>query len=369
MPTTPPGALRILLQLPNWLGDVIMTTPLLAFLSDALSTGEPAGQAELHLAVRPAWAPLFAADPRVTSVLPVERRGRHAGAVGIWRQGRDWRRGGFDAVLLGPPSLRAGLVAAVSGISCRAGHAGDGRDWLLRPAVPRGPRGSRHFGYEMLELGLALLAELSVPAPPLAQTGLPHPSLPGCDGIRPATSAGGGEPLLVVAPGTTYGQAKTWPPARVGEFIEMAGARMRARIVLLGDRQTADFVGALRRESPLVWGESLAEPSQVVDLTGRTDLTQVVAVLKAAAAFVGNDSGLMHLAGALGVPTVGIFGSSNPEWTHPLGPRTAAVVAAGFDCRPCYRKTCNQPEFCLETISAGAVLDRVQSLLGIDGGH
>ena len=71
----------------------------------------------------------------------------------------------------------------------------------------------------------------------------------------------------------------------------------------------------------------------------------------------------MHLAAALGVATVGIFGSSNPDWTAPLGPRTAFITAAGFDCRPCYRKTCNQPEFCLDRIGAEDVYELAQTLL------
>ena len=104
-----------------------------------------------------------------------------------------------------------------------------------------------------------------------------------------------------------------------------------------------------------------------MDLTGRTDLVEAVAVLKSSSAFIGNDSGLMHLAAALGKPTVGIFGSSNPDWTAPVGPRTRAIIPHGFACRPCYLKKCNQPVFCLETVEAGAVLTAVEEMIRPNG--
>ncbi len=355
---------QVLLLLPNWLGDVIMSTPLISFLTQAFTEIPAADRPTLHLAVRRRWAPLFAADPRARIALNLERTGRHRGLTGIWRQAAEMKHGQFDAVLLGPPSLRAGLAAALSGIPIRLGHATDGRGLLLKPGLARGPRGSRHYSFEMLDLGLALLEILEIPAPPLPAEGLPLAELPGC--VTPVSSrhpTAGPGPLWVVAPGTTYGEAKTWPLDRMREFVELAGGEAGARVVLLGDGTTADFVGAMRQTSRLKWSHDLATPGEVVDLTGRTDLAQVVEVMQGASAFVGNDSGLMHLAGALGLPTVGIFGSSNPDWTHPLGEHTTAVVASGFSCRPCYRKTCNQSRFCLEEVTAAAVLSRVQKLV------
>ena len=354
---------RILLHLPNWLGDVIMTTPLIEFLLGAFSAQPVGSRPELALAVRPAWSPLFAGDARLAGLVPVDRRGRHGGPAGIPRLAADFRRGRYDAVVLGPPSLRAGLTARLAGIPLRIGHATDGRGPLLNAAVPRGVRGSRHYAWEMLELGLVLLDRLGLAAPLLPTGGLPSPALPGCASLSRQPFGGGGRPLWAVAPGTTYGEAKTWPLERMREFVAAAVAVDGARVVLLGDAQAAVFAAGLRQDSILSWGEDPGRDTDIIDLTGRTDLPAVVRVLKAAAGFVGNDSGLMHLAGALGVPTVGIFGSSNPDWTHPLGARTAAVTAAGFPCRPCYRRTCNQAQFCLETVAAAAVAAQLRSLL------
>jgi heptosyltransferase-2 len=120
----------------------------------------------------------------------------------------------------------------------------------------------------------------------------------------------------------------------------------------------------MRERFAAVWSEDPQDRGALLDLTGRTDLARAVAVLKASAAFIGNDSGLMHLAAALGRPTIGVFGSSNPDWTAPRGPKTRAVVPEGFSCRPCYRKTCNQPEFCLDTVTGEHVFAAVSELVG-----
>ncbi len=357
---TPP---RVLVQMPNWLGDVIMTTPLISFLDAAFKTLPEKERPELHLAVRGPWSALFADDPRVSDMLIIDRDGLHAGVAGIWRQAKLMSEKRYAAVVECPPSLRAGLAAALARIPVRIGHATDGRGLLLSPGLARGPRGSRHYSFEMLELGLALLESLQIEAPELPAVGLPLPALHLVEGGSAREDEAGTAPLWIIAPGTTYGEAKTWPRQRLGEFVEKAVEQEGVRVVLLGDAQTADFVAAMRSESRLSWTNTLRDKGQVVDLTGQTNLQDVVQIMREASAFVGNDSGLMHLAGAVGLPAVGIFGSSNPDWTHPLGRRTAAVVADGFECRPCYRKTCNQSRFCLAEIPADLVLDRMRTLL------
>jgi heptosyltransferase-2 len=324
---------RILVQAPNWLGDVVMTTPLL----DHLHRSSLDPPLEIHLGVRRAWAPLFRGDPRLAGLVVHERQGRHAGLGGIWRQAREVKRGGFDAVLLGPPSLRSALVALLAGIPRRIGQRGDGRDLLLTSALRRPARGSVPYPVEMLALAGPLGLSPDGVAPP-------EPSLPACDALPPHDFAGG-DPLIAVAPGTTYGEAKTWPVAQVRGLLDLA--TREHRVVLVGDGPARTFTRELAAGSGLRWGAADDPDARVIDLGGTTDLRAAVGVLKASRGFVGNDSGLMHLAGALGTPTVGVFGSSNPDWTAPGGPWTAAVAARGYPCRPCYRRTCNQPRFCL----------------------
>ncbi|PID80936.1 hypothetical protein CSA17_01060 [bacterium DOLJORAL78_65_58] len=355
---------RVLLMAPNWLGDTIMMAPLIEYLHRRRHL--PDGRVlRLELGVRSAWAPLFAADPRLADLLTVDRGGRHGGPLGSWRLGRDLAAREPLAVVLGPPSLRFGLAAFFSGARHRVGYRSDRRGWLLTRGLPVLPRGTRHHGRELLELGPALLSALlperDDPRDNPDET-RPEVTLPGCDGIAPHPAARKGE-YWVLAPGATYGSAKSWPLDRATELAREVLATGRTRLVLLGDAAATEFTQALAANLDRQAARDLESDASLVDLAGRTDLRAVVAVLKGCRLFVGNDSGLMHLAGALQRPTIGIFGSSNPHWTHPLGRRTRVLTPEDFSCRPCYRKTCNQPRFCLETVQATEVLAVAHALL------
>jgi heptosyltransferase-2 len=241
------------------------------------------------------------------------------------------------------------------------GYRSDGRGFLLSEGLPVGARGENHYSREMMALGRAWLRRRGFRIPDDAVSS--GPSLPACSAL-PATATDTGPAVWALACGATYGEAKSWPAEQVAGFLDLAVRAGGARVVLLGDPAASGLAAALAARVSLPWRQELPGPAGVVDLTGRTDLAQAVAVLKAARLFVGNDSGLMHLAAALQVPTVGIFGSSNPDWTGPRGRWTIAVAAEGFACRPCYRRRCNQPTFCLETVTARQVFEAGQNLLG-----
>ncbi len=369
-PGSTPPVRRVLVLAPNWLGDVVMAAPLLTFLRDSVSLPE-ASSLELILGIRRAWAPLFENDPRLDGILVLERNGLHRGVRGLWRQAQAMRSQRVDAVLLGPPSLRAALTARLAGIPLRVGFRSDGRNILLSTGLDSLSRGSMHYSWEMLQLGSSLAHELGFSKnrgekwnP--ASKGRPDFAcdhyLPGCSSWV-AAETGQGPPLWALSPGTTFGQAKTWPAERVGDFLKLAVLEQGRRVVLLGDASSREFCQKLKDSLALPWREDLPGPAGVVDQTGKTDLPGVVRLLKASEGFVGNDSGLMHLAGALGLPTVGIFGSSNPDWTAPAGPMIKVVAAEGYSCRPCYRPECNQPHFCLGDISARQVLSGLLELL------
>lgn len=352
--------LRILLLAPNWLGDCIMFAPLIDYL-DRNRELDDGRILSLELAVREPWAPLFRRDPRLGELLVVQRWARHGGLLGAWRLGRDLAGRSPAAVVLGPPSLRFGLAALVSGAPVRVGYRSDGRGWLLSHGMKTLPRGAAHHGQELLALGPALLEALGSSAPEPADR-LPEVHLPGCTGIAEHPTAQK-HPYWILAPGATYGSAKSWPLSRATEWAAEVLDRGRQRLVLLGDAAAGEFTHQMARRLGRKPDRDMDGRGPLVDLTGRTDLYDVVSLLKGCDLFVGNDSGLMHLAGALHRPTIGIFGSSNPHWTRPLGPRTRVLTPHGFPCRPCYLKACNQPRFCLETVTAREVLAEAGSLL------
>ncbi len=351
---------RVLLVAPNWLGDVVMFSALVEFLhrQRVLPDGS---HLVLGLAVRPSWAALFQDDPRLDFLLPVQKPGRHAGLLGGWRLGMDLRAQAPDAVLLGPPSLRAGIAAFCSGANFRIGYAGDGRGSLLTHGLRILPRGERHHSEELVQLGEALFQALGWDE----KAKLPDevlPNLPGCFGFLPEFSSSE-SPVWLFAPGATYGSAKSWPLDRALEFASEAIHQRKVRLVVVGDTAASDYAQKLAMALAMAPEKDVSGSAGLVDMTGKTDLPQVVSLMKSCQVFIGIDSGLMHLAGALGVPTVGIFGSSNPNWTSPRGVRTRVVTADGFECRPCYLKTCNQKDFCLDTIGPDRIFSAVDALL------
>jgi heptosyltransferase-2 len=261
---------------------------------------------------------------------------------------------------LGPPSLRAGVAAALARVPVRVGYRGDGRSLLLTHPVDRPRRGARHHADELRDLGDVALAALSLS--PGTSVEEAEPGL--LPGVAAHAGSDGNPPVWVFAPGTTYGEAKVWPRERAVEFAARAVQERGVRLVLLGDAGAAPLAASLaegRTAGPAGAG--------VEDRTGRTTVAEAAAVLAGADAFVGNDSGLMHLAAAVGAPTVGLFGSTNPAWTAPRGNATAVVAADGFSCRPCYRRTCNNDVFCLATIDSDAVLAAIDALTTSGGGH
>ena len=349
----------ILVVLPNWLGDLVMATPLLTSLHDARTrAGAPV---QVHAAVRRRWAPLLAGDARLAGLHVHERTGRHAGLRGSLRLAADWRRLGPAAAVLCPPSLRMALTARLAGVACRVGYASDGRAPLLTlaPPVPR-PRGVAHHADELLGLGVHLARALDLELRPRPRA---EPRLPALDDVA-AHVVGAGPPVWILAPGATYGTAKAWPAPRVAEFLDLAVAEHGVRVAVVGDADSRDLVATVRESRPgLAWRGELPGPPAVIDLAGRTDLRALVSLLRAAEAFLGNDSGVMHVAAALGVPTLGLFGSSSVAWTAPRGPRARALAATGFPCQPCFRRTCNQRVFCLDTLAPAEVLANLLDLV------
>jgi heptosyltransferase-2 len=356
-------ARRILVVMPNWLGDLIMATPLLDLLWRAGDTA--GGGLALHAVVRRRWMPLLSRDPRLARVVAYERSGRHAGWRGIPRLAADWRAEDAHAVVICPPSLRMGLVAAMARIPRRIGYATGGRGPLLTLGLsPVRPRGALHHSDELRRLGLALLEVLGLRPP---EDAVAMPTLPGLDDLAPAPRVDG-PPLWVLAPGATYGPAKTWPVDRVAEFLDLAVADGGVRVVIVGDTATSGFAAELRaRSERLGWRRELAGGPGVIDLVGNTTLMDLAELLKGASGFLGNDSGVMHLAATLGTPTLGLFGSSSAEWTAPRGRFALALTASGFTCQPCFRKTCNREVFCLDTLTGLEVYGALRRLVDSAG--
>lgn len=347
--TLPRDLRKILVRSTNWIGDAVMTTPAIRTIRRSFP------QAEITLLALPWVADLFDASPRVDRILRYERPGRHGGLAGKLRLARELRREGFDGAILLQNAFEAALITALAGIPVRGGYTTDGRGLLLTHGVRRSEtirrRHQVHYYQEMLR-GLGYEPgpdelELAV-APAAGSWARALLREKGADGAR----------LIGLNPGAAYGPAKRWPPDKFGA---LAHELLRdPRLVLLIFGTEAD------REAAAAISACAGDERRVLDLTGQTTLAQAVALISRCRVFVTNDSGLMHVAAALNIPLVAIFGSTDPVATGPFSPR-AMVVRSELPCSPCLETHCPKGHLqCMEGIFVDEVLAAAQAQLAME---
>lgn len=311
---------RILIRLPNWLGDALMARPLLHGVRDA----QPA--AEIRAVGPTALLALLSSEATFDRAEPWP--GDRAGRAHLARTLRAWRP---EVALVLPFSFSSARFAAATGARSRIGYAHEGRSPWLTEAPRRPPRGELHLSREYLALGESLGVR-DAPLPPLA----PTPGARAAAEELRARTAGGR--YAVLAPRSAYGPARQWPAERFSEL---------ARRLIAGG--LAVFVCGTAAERGTCEAVALAAGRGAFSLAGETDLPALVALVAGAELAVCNDSGLAHLAGAVGIPTVTVYGSTSSAWTAALGPRVRIVQKPPV-CSPCFRRTCRIGYPCLTAI-------------------
>ena len=335
---------RVLVRFPNWLGDALLARPLL----HALRVTHP--RASLRVVGPASLIDLLSADPAAESWEAWPADGAARGAL-IDRI-RAWRP---DAALVLPPSFSSAWFAWRTGARERVGYAHEGRSVLLTRALERPARGELHLSEEYLELGRALGATAVPPsggagaAVPVSAPAFAAPPLPvratAHEEARALLRAHGGEGarVAVVGPGAIYGPAKRWDAGRFAAVARTLALEGWCVLVCgaASDREVCAEVAARAGEG-------------AVALAGRTGIALQAALCALASLAVCNDSGLAHLAAAVGAPTVVIFGSTSSAWSAPLGARVRVVQRAPV-CSPCFRRTCRIGYVCLAAIAVADV--------------
>ena len=336
MPVASVGPARVLVRLPNWLGDAIMTRPLLYALRAAWPSARVLG-------VGPAGpcAPL-ADEGLVHELAPWPRD--DAGRATVATHVRAWCP---ETALVLPASFSSAWLAWRSRARVRVGYRGDWRGALLTHALPRAARGERHLSDEYLDLGAALgLAEVAVPL--LVPT--PEGRAAAASAMTDAGLAAGAD-YVVLGPRSAYGPAREWFPERFAEAGRSLAAR-GLRVVVCGTAAEADACDAVRR----------AAGPAAISLAGRTTLPALVALVAGARLALCNDSGLAHVAAATGAPTLQIYGSAASGWTAARGPRVRILHRAPV-CSPCWRRHCVIGTRCLDAVSVAWVMRHAEQLL------
>ena len=346
---------RLVVLAPNWLGDAVMSLPLLRDLRRAWVA------TEIVVAARKAVAPLYSMVPDVDGTLVLDGGGGHAVVASVRANTARLAAGNFEAALLLPNSFAAAWLVRRAGIEARWGYARDLRGRLLTHAIPQ----LRHYGHQA-EYYQALGTALGLHAGPShAAVVVPHHAREAAATLLEQSGVARNQPFVVLAPGAAYGRAKQWLPERFAELAHL----------LAGDHVRTVLVGA---EGDISACREVAHLAPVADLSGRTDLPTLAAVLSRARAVVSNDSGAMHLAAAAGARVTAVFGATNERRTSPLAASADAprptIVATDVWCRPCMLRECPIDHRCMTRIDAARVhatlvssLEGVEDFEGVEG--
>jgi heptosyltransferase-2 len=334
---TRPGAVkRILVRGTNWIGDAVLTAPALM----AIRKGFP--QAKIALLVKPAIAELLHHHPAVDEIVLYRDPGPHAGLGGKLTLARLLRRGRYDLAILLQNAFEAAAITALASIPNRYGYATDGRSLLLTHRVPLTPKIRRkHQAHYYLEL-LRPLGIPVEPEPPMLRT-TPGEDAEAIEHLR----AFGVDPMKVLIglnPGSIYGTAKRWLPERFAEVADRVAAEHGGVVLIFGGRGEEELGAAIAGK--------MTAPAIV--LSGRTTVRRLMALIKQCRLFITNDTGPMHIATAFGVPTVAIFGPTDPATTSPFGSRHE-LVRHPVDCSPCLLRECPIDHRCMQGISVEMV--------------
>jgi heptosyltransferase-2 len=327
---------RIVVRATNWVGDAVMSLPALA----AVRARFP--RAHIAVLARPWVEGLYRQEPFADEIIPYQPAKGLAGVRDRWAAAQRLRTGRFDCAVLLQNAFDAALVTAMAGIPRRIGYARDGRSALLTDAVavPRPGEIPPHESFYYLEMLRRVGWVDALPSEPLIRL-----SVPRCET----------RPLVGVSPGAAFGSAKRWIPQRFAAAAAQVAVELRAEISLFGSAAERDLCEEVRIEI-----ERLG--SRAVNHAGRTTLDQFIHMAAACSVFLTNDSGAMHIASALGVPSVTVFGATNHITTGPTGP-LARIVREPFDCAPCMLRECPIDHRCMTAVSAEKVAETALKLL------
>jgi heptosyltransferase II len=327
---------RTLVVAPSWIGDAVLSHPLLVRLKER----DPQGSIDV---LAPPWTlAVYRRMPEVAATLALpfghgdlklaERR-RFAKSLPRYHR----------AVVL-PNSFKSALIPWHAGIPMRTGYRGEMRYGLLNDV--------RALDKERLPLIVERYAALAQPAGEALARPLSQPRLAVDEATRLATArkyaVDLAKPVSVFAPGAEYGPAKRWPARHFADLATTLVAR-GFQVWLLGSANDVEATAEIQRLSG----------GACIDFAGRTSLDEAIDLMSFAANVVTNDSGLMHIAAALDRPTAAIFGSSSPAFTPPLSAR-ARVITLKLECSPCFQRECPLGHTnCLVTLEPARVLEAI----------
>ncbi|WP_051148547.1 lipopolysaccharide heptosyltransferase II [Desulfospira joergensenii] len=335
---------RIMIRAANWVGDAIMTTPVIR----AMKKNFP--RACITVLAKPWVIPVYESNPHVDEIMTYENSGRHKTGMGTLRLVRDIKERGFHLAILMQNAFEAALLAFLAGIPERVGYNTDARSLLLNPSVKLNPELKKKH---LIDYYLGILRGVG-----LEDDGRGMDlSINDSDqawALEALTNLGlcKGRPVIGINPGATGGTAKRWFPERYAGLAEKLSNLYQTKIVIFGGPADHGL------------GEEILSMSKgaCINMAGKTGLSQAFALIGNLDLFITNDSGLMHAAAALNVPQVAVIGSTDYIATAPSS-ENAVMVRVPVNCSPCLKDECPIDHRCMDRISVEMVLNTCRTIL------
>jgi len=334
----------VLVEAPNWMGDVVMSLPVFDYLKAACP------DARITALVKAPFGDVLRGNPHVDDVIEYSQETGLKGLRDALQTVRRVRRRYFHAAVLLPNSPRSALWALLARIPLRVGTRGQWRRWLLTRSVAPRPV-NMHQADHYVEVAAAI-AEAPRPGPP--RVVVRDADAAWAERFLTERGLNSSTPVVGLNPGAAYGPAKRWPADRFAEVGRWLRDRYQAHVVVFGSSHDAPVTGPI--------AEQIGH--DVHDLAGRTTIGQLAALMARCRVVITNDTGPMHLAGAVGAKVVAIFGSTSPESTSPSG--TVTIVRRPCACAPCLLRECPTDFRCMTSITSDEVVEHAAAYLDGD---
>jgi lipopolysaccharide heptosyltransferase II len=331
---------RILIRATNWVGDAIMALPALRAVRKRFA------DAQIAIVARPYVADIYRDQEICNQLIPYDPKGLHAGFSGRERLAAELRTHQFDAALLLQNAFDGAWLAWRANIPERIGYARDGRSFLLTKAVPLPRHGEipAHEKFYYLELLRRADWLDSLQDESFIGVSVPEEKRRSAEEFLRKSGARRGALRIAIGAGASYGSAKCWPPSRFADVANRLQSEMDADVILFGTAAEAAASTAISAE--------MSRPP--IDLTGKTAIADLSSLLSQCHLFIGNDSGAMHVAAAVGLPIVAVFGPTDPCGTAPVTTRCIIVQQKPY-CSPCFLRRCPTDHRCMSAITADMV--------------
>ncbi|MEM7828151.1 MAG: lipopolysaccharide heptosyltransferase II [Candidatus Aenigmatarchaeota archaeon] len=330
---------KILIRVPNWIGDAVMSLPAISAIKKGFKNSE------VCILGKPWVAPIYFNNPMIDRIIEYRSGDLHKGLIGKVRLINQIKRERFEIAILFQNAIEAAILAFLARIPIRVGYNTDLRGPLLTHSVKRPWKRKIHHTEYYLEM--------------IRSSGLVKDVLNDYPNIfisseekrwaREFLISNGflmDKPIVGINPGASYGPAKRWFPERFATVGNELSKLFDASVILFG---SSEDVKICREISSMLTGRFL-------DLSGKTTLRHLISIISQCSVFITNDTGPMHIAAAIGVPVVAIFGSTDPDLTGPVG-KYVSIIRKKMDCSPCFRRTCYRNFECMDSIKVPDVIN------------